>query len=111
MREFFYLRVSGGCSFGGSYKAHAERHAGVGSLSPLMYRVSKTLVALTNRCKVMASGCIHASYMRHTGGLVGIYFVRPDMLEKKHRHTHITQSAVKGLSQKSEADYNRVIWR
>ena len=49
--------------------------------------------------------------MRHTGGLVGIYFVRPDMLEKKHRHTHMKQIAVKGLSQKSEADYNRVIWR
>ena len=53
--------------------------------------------------------------MRYTrvtqGGLVGIYFVRPDMLEKKHRHTHMLKSAVKGLSQKSEADYNRVVWR
>jgi hypothetical protein len=49
--------------------------------------------------------------MRHTRRLVGIYFVRPDMLEKKHRHTHMKQIAVKGLSQKSEADYNRVIWR
>jgi hypothetical protein len=107
MREFFYLRVSGGCSFGGSYTAYAERRAGVGSLSPFMYRAFKKLMALTNRCKVMALGCIHASHR----GLVGIYFVRPDMLEKKHRHTHITCSAVKGLSQKSEADYNRVIWR
>jgi hypothetical protein len=80
-----------------------------------MYRAFKTLAALTNRCKVMASGCIDASFMRHTcvtqGGLAGIYFVRPDMLEKKHRHTHMTMSAVKGLSQKSEADYNRVVWR
>jgi hypothetical protein len=49
--------------------------------------------------------------MLHTGGLVGIYFVRPDMLEKTHRHTHIAESAVRGLSQKSEADYNRVVWR
>ena len=49
--------------------------------------------------------------MRHTGGLVGIYFVRPDMLEKKHRHTHIKYIVVRGLSQKSEADYNRGIWR
>jgi hypothetical protein len=45
------------------------------------------------------------------GGLAAIYFVRPDMLEKKHRHTHMLESAVKGLSQKSEADYNRVVWR
>ena len=53
--------------------------------------------------------------MRHScvtqGGLAGIYFARPDMLEKKHRHTHMITSAVKGLSQKSEADYNRVVWR
>lgn len=80
-----------------------------------MYRAFKTLVALTNRCKVMASGRIDASFMRHScvtqGGLAGIYFARPDMLEKKHRHTHMTKSAVKGLSQKSEADYNRVVWR
>ena len=72
----------------------AERRAGVGSLSPLMYRAFKTLVALTNRCKVMASGRIDASFMRHScvtqGGLAGIYFARPDMLEKKHRHTHMT---------------------
>jgi hypothetical protein len=36
--------------------------------------------------------------MRHVGGLAGIYFVRPDMLEKKHRHTHMSKSAVNGLS-------------
>ena len=65
------------------------------------------VVDLTNRCKVMASGRIDASYRR----LPGVYFVRTDMLEKKHRHTHIIINAVKGLSQKSEADYNRVVWR
>ena len=59
----------------------------------------------------MASGCIHASYMRYTGELVDIYFVRPEMLEKKQPHTHMKLSTVRGLSQKSEADYNRVVWR
>ena len=49
--------------------------------------------------------------MRHTGGLVDIYFVRPDMLEKKHRRTHIEKRTFKSLSQKSEADYYRVVWR
>ena len=65
------------------------------------------IVDLTNRCKVMASGRIDATYRL----LPGVYFVRTDMLEKKHRHTHIIKITVKGLSGKSEADDNRVVWR
>ena len=49
--------------------------------------------------------------MLYTEGLPGIYFVRPDMLEKKYRHTHIQKSVVEDLSNKSEANHNRVVWR
>ena len=36
-----------------------------------------------------------AALMRYTGNLPGIYFVGPDMLEKKHRHTHIKIALLK----------------
>jgi hypothetical protein len=49
--------------------------------------------------------------MPHTDGLPGIYFVRPEMLEKKRHHTHIIKGDFRGLSKKREADFNRLVWR
>lgn len=67
MREFFYLRVSGGLLLRWNLHSPLLNAARVWAHSPLSCIEQVTLVALTNRCKVMASGRMDASY-RGSGG-------------------------------------------